>query len=365
MTMFALTLVVAATRASQSAPAYASEAEAARHGVVAALTKGDVRDAIDQFGRLATVTNATDPELLSQIAIASLISTLTEDDLTLRIETCRVLLADSPHQCKDDLGALAATPNLPLVTRLAAAALDTSRPADRSSFGNLAREAGSRDQLAVANASRQLPAKESLPILKGLLDSPDADDGVRSEAVAVLAENEEPGALDIVRGFVQKNPGYEARADVMVALARLGDQEALQAMPDLLDSLDGPDLLAAGEALARSGDTRGLDALRRLVIGPQEMTRLDAAVALERQGDPLGRSVLGDALSDENLWIRLRALELINKLPLAPDRRVWELMAEDDPWVRFRAATATLSSCRRAIRSAVERPRIASPKQLW
>ena len=82
-------------------------------------------------------------------------------------------------------------------------------------------------------------------------------------------------------------------------------------------------------------------------MSEDELVALRAARVLAAHNFAEASGVIDAALSSDNVWVRLHAMEASEDVPASPGRSLWEMMKDDDPWVRFRAAAATLVRCRR------------------
>jgi hypothetical protein len=309
------------------------------------LRQGAVDEAVRVFDALADQSHTVDTKALEELATAVLIQATTADDRSASVEACLALIAAGPHPCRNKLSTAADSGRSP-VERLRAIAREVragTSGAERR-IDAVVGSFGPQDWIAAVEASPDLPPEPAVRLLSRALVNGAPD--VRFSALVKLAGIDSPAALPVLRSWAKRSdtPGHVI---ALAAVAGTGDGPALAELETLLPGLEGQDRLAAGVALARQKDARGVGAIREVLNGPDELLQLEAAAALARLGDKAGIEWLGGEVGNTNVWMRLRALEMLRGLGVPPTPAIWRQMADPMPWVRVRAAQLVLEGCRR------------------
>ncbi len=288
--------------------------------------------------------DAEDLSLLRRVAEASLAGLAREPDPLLHTEACAVLARRGDAGCRGTLAKLSRSVDAPITLRLvAAAALSGSPPTGPNqapTLPELAAGAGPNEQRAIASVASRFPAAQAVPVLKQLLGS-DAQD-VQYSAAQQLGDLQTAESREILRAFVAANPAARATGAARLALARLGDPGALKTIGGAIAQLRGGDQLSAAEALLAAGDSRAVDALLSLAAGDHEQVRVAAAALLGDRRPDVTRKVIEVSMSSANPWVRADAIDAFrhSRYLTLPVR--WRALRDDSPWVRLRAADATL-----------------------
>jgi hypothetical protein len=310
------------------------------------VAEGRLRDAVAVFDAEADASRGFRPEALERLAVAVLEAATMDPDPSLVADACLTLLRRDRHPCEAILQSLSSSSSTPAPVRLRILARRMSAdPKARRALDEIAAAFQPRDWTAVVDRAADFPADVRRSLLTQALAAGEPD--VQYAALQQLAAMEDPATLALCRQWARR-PSAPGHLLTLAAVARSGDPEAIARVRTLLPDLDGEELLAAGLALARQNDPRGLDAVRGLLNGPDELLQLKTAAALAGLGDPSGLSRLERELTNTNPWIRLRSLEYLVPLVRTPTPEIWRLMADDLPWIRVRAAEASLLAATRA-----------------
>lgn len=313
---------------------------AGENRVDALIRSGAVTEAIRAFDTQIDRGEAIDGSRLKRLALAVLRDVASnQGDPEASVEACLALLAVGPDDCEPLIigGPVSGVTRLRLIAR--------ELPADpQQAQRRLAKFTSGfspEDWNVIVDTADAFPPAVAVQLLTQALAA--GDSGARYGAIDGLASIQHDAALPVLKSWAGRH-GAEGRVLALAAVARAGDAAALSSIVAMLPELHGPDLLAAGVALASRRDPRGLEAVRYVLNGPEELLRLEAALALARMGDGSGRDRLEAEAESENAWVRLRAIEKLRKLRLAPTPNVWRQMADSMPWIRVRAAQAVLEA---------------------
>lgn len=159
-------------------------------------------------------------------------------------------------------------------------------------------------------AARRLfrPATERL---SAIVQSPDAGEEVKTEALLSLGKIGDPAVLDIMRNALD---GWPERIEPITALGHLRDSSPVQRLLELLDDPDHPFKEEIVRVLGVIGDPMAGKKLMELLKDQDRMVRYEAAWALYRIG---GRDVaqsLCRLLADPDEWIVINILEILSLL---------------------------------------------------
>lgn len=301
--------------------------------VDALIRDGAVLEAVRQFDAIADQQRTYDPGQLNRLARAVLDEATRSDDPAAKAEACLTLLEVGPHDCEPTLTMTSRGPS-PVVRLRLAVLRDPERAAALV------------DQLPAGDLPRMIDAVDALPpaLAVRLLSRAVEQDEVelRYTALSRLATLDHPDALPVLRRWAARTdvPGHVI---ALAGLAAAGDEPATEAVLRELPSIGDADRLAVGVALATRKHPQGLPVIREMLSDPNELLQVDAAAALARLGDPVGRERLEADLRAQNVWVRLRALGHLRRLPTSPSPLLWRQMADSMPWVRVRAAQVLLA----------------------
>jgi HEAT repeat protein len=261
-----------------------------------------------------------------------------------------VCAESSSASCVTRLRELRDGNNVPLTIRaMAATALSKGSGTIDPTIERRVRDLIKTDPVTAATVAHHNGGSARVPLLAEVLASSDAP--AQTVAARLLGQADSPEAAAALRAFLKSNPPRSAEWAAHVALANLGDADAIQLVSSKFAFFQGQDLLEAGTALARAGDARGVKALRDLSGGDDDLLRLQAAGALYPFEPLRTLEVLNDGYRNPNPMTRARALEITANLHLAPPDAAISLLADRDEWVRAQAArTAALASNRNGAR---------------
>jgi hypothetical protein len=317
------------------------------NAIDALIQQGQIDAAVKAFDAQADQTKQYDIEQLARLAKAVLgqASRATASDPSSALSACVTLLAFGPHACGQALANSVNSPATPVGMKLVAASPDL-RTGDASAERRLLELTSKftpHEWAAAVNATAEMPQDAAILVLSHALNTGTPD--VQFEAITRLAAIETPRSVELLRPWSGRNdvPGHLV---ALAAVAGSGDRDALVRLDRELPGLHGSDLLAAGVALARRGDKRGVESITSVLTGPEELLQIEAAGALARFGVPEGSARLEAELGSTNIWLRLRSLEVLQRLPpMLPTPAVWRQMADPLPAVRVRAAQIVLDGC--------------------
>ena len=285
----------------------------------------------------------TGAEALAQIATYSARHLLSSTDPLVRSESERLLatagekgaLARLKRQMDD-------TAASPLERAGAAAALSAAGDAAAAArFGTIAASVPERDRFNLIRLVPSLPDAEALKLLAPMLKSTRSD--VRYGAVLAISDRRGPEVLKVLRGFLASAPEGAAKLAAMLALANGGDRQMLAEVGKIAEHFGDRERLEYARALLAAGDPQGNRHLGVVQNSDDEMLRLEAAALVAKTAPGTGRDLLVGALGHSNLWVRLRALELLRVVPPQPNAFAHLLIANEE-WIRLRSAELVLTS---------------------
>jgi len=124
-------------------------------------------------------------------------------------------------------------------------------------------------------------------------------------------------------------------------LGDLGDRRSLPVLCTALEDTDAELRARAAQALGAIGDPRAVERLLpRLLVDPVPFVRTAVARALGRVGADRAMQLLVEALADPEWWVRLRAIEALEKIGSPARDLLVATLSDPDPQVRRGAARA-------------------------
>lgn len=147
--------------------------------------------------------------------------------------------------------------------------------------------------------------------LAAIVQSPDASEEVKTEALLSLGKIGDPVSLDIMRNALD---GWPERIEPITALGYLRDSTPVERLLELLDDPEHPFKEEIVRVLGVIGDPMAGKKLMELLKDQDRMVRYEAAWALYRIG---GRDVaqsLCRLLADPDEWIVINVLEILSRL---------------------------------------------------
>jgi HEAT repeat protein len=220
-----------------------------------------------------------------------------------------------------------------------------------SRFAVLAQAIPTRDQFNLIRLTRRLPADVALKVLTPMLKSPASD--VRYGAVLALGELGGPDVAAVLRKFLEAPPEGAARLAAMLALAAQGDRAMLEEVAKIAAHFGPRENLAYARALIAVGDPLANRFIGLVQNGDDEMLRLEAAALLAKMAPATGRDLLVGALGHPNVWVRVRALELLRDTKPEPVVFAHMLTGAED-WIRLRSAELVFAEPMRPARGAAQ-----------
>lgn len=282
-------------------------------------------------------------EALAQIATYSARHLLSSTDPLIRSESERLLAAAGEKQAVARLKRQMDDPAAsPLERASAAAALSaTGDLGAATKFASIAATVPERDRFNLIRLVPSLPDAEALKLLTPMLTS--ARSEVRYGAVLAISDRRGPEVVKVLRGFLASAPEGAAKLAAMLALANQGDRQMLAEVGKIAEHFGDRERLEYARALLAAGDPQGNRHLGVVHNSDDEMLRLEAAALLAKTAPGTGRDLLVGALGHPNLWVRLRALELLRDVPPQPNAFAHLLIANEE-WIRLRSAELVLTS---------------------
>ena len=285
----------------------------------------------------------TGAEALAQIATHSARQLVKATDPLVRIESERLLATAGEKEAVARLRRQAEDPAAsPLERAAAAAALSASGDAGAAAqFASIAANVPERDRFNLIRLVPSLPDAAALKLLAPMLKSTRSD--VRYGAVLAISDRRGPEVLKVLRGFLASAPEGAAKLAAMLALANQGDRQMLAEVGKIAEYFGDRERLEYARALLAAGDPQGNRHLGVVQNSDDEMLRLEAAALVAKAAPGTGRDLLVGALGHSNVWVRLRALELLRLAPPQPNAFAHLLVANEE-WIRLRSAELVLSS---------------------
>jgi HEAT repeat protein len=204
------------------------------------------------------------------------------------------------------------------------------------------------DAEALAWLQNEAAGAPNSRVIEALIDTGDAetarasiekmlasdDQSIRDEAYVLLAEVEEPWALEMVLAGLKKEHG-EGRQQAIRALGKLGDASHAYEIQRFINTQGL--VYATIEALGELGDENSIAELEKSMNRPETLVKLYAAAALWKLGKSEEASaVLEPLIGDEEIAIRM---DLAQQLAGIDDDKAISMLlylAEDDPDGRVR-----------------------------
>ena len=287
----------------------------------------------------------TGAEALSRIATYSARHLLKSTDALIRLESQRLLAAQGDKEAVARLKRQVDDPSAPALERAgAAAALAASGDAGApTKFAALVPNVAERDRFNLIRLTPALPDTVALKLLAPLLKSTRPD--VRYGAVLAIGERRGPEGIRVLREFLAASPEGAGKLAAMLALAGQGDRQMLGEVGKLAEHFGDRERLEYARALLAAGDPQGNRHLGLVQNSEDELLRLEAAALVAKTSPGTGRDLLVGALGHPNLWVRLRALELLRLVPPQPNA-IAHLLIADEEWIRLRSAELVLAAPR-------------------
>jgi HEAT repeat protein len=202
-----------------------------------------------------------------------------------------------------------------------------------------ARAAIETDPVSSAAAYEHADAATAVPSLIGLLGSEQRD--AQYVAAYALGEFRTPEARQALQHYLKSDETTGGRRQAAtIALARLGDRDALAAVREMVPKLGGRDLLEAARALDAARDPRALAILRQVLTGDHDLLRYEAAVLIGSRDADAVRRTLTTGLTSRNPWTRIAALTAFRRLGWDVPLEGRLLLADAAPHVAAAAVAA-------------------------
>ena len=304
--------------------------------VQVALELDRPQDALVAWDRLR-VEGGDGEAALRQIGLYTARRLINSNDSLIALESERLLATHGDKAAEqrlqrrlDDTGATA-------FDRAAAAAALASigNKTAASRFATFAQAVPVRNQFNLIRLTSGLPSDVALKMLTPMLRSAASD--VRYGAVLALGERGGPDVAAVLRKFLAAPPEGAARLAAMLALAAQGDRAMLDEVGKIALYFGPRENLAYARALTAVGDPQANRYIGLVQQADDEMLRLEAAALLAKSSPATGRELLVGALGHPNVWIRIRALELLRNVK--PESAVFaHLLTGPEDWIRLRSA---------------------------
>lgn len=222
---------------------------------------------------------------------------------------------------------------------------------DQARLIALMQRAGFLETALKGLGSRSAADRQSACVVLGYYDQPPAIAALRG----ALKDRDLAVRLTATRALVQKDRIESLRAlltdldfppedpplilaEIFARLSRSLRHEAVRLLAEPIPD-EWKRMLAI--ALGRNQVEEAFDAILALSRAPSDRMRAAAWIALRELGDPRAGAAVGEGLADRSASVRRAACECAaqsGNLAVLP--RLMALLADDDWWVRFSAATA-------------------------
>ena len=301
--------------------------------------------ALSSYDQLSRAIRREETAALGSIASAVTRSLVRVQDPALVTAACESILAQTPgDECRKTLEKQTTDSASTPIARLGALAA-LARAGDKTALARYkaaAATAGAREQRAVIDTVKGLPAEVAVPALAPALAS--SDGGMQFAAAGALGDYNVPSSKAALQQFLAGSPNPVARGAARLSLARLGDQTMLEPFLASFAELQGGTLLTVGEILRSRKDSRAEDAFMRVAQGDDELLRVRAAAELQgTKREVLAQATLDAALGGGNPWLRAAALEEFRSGELLSIARARPFLIDQNPWVKLRAVEAVLA----------------------
>jgi serine/threonine protein kinase/HEAT repeat protein len=199
-----------------------------------------------------------------------------------------------------------------------------------SKLQELRRTADNSTQVYIDEALLRLGDKEAAKRLVGTLESKDMQ--VQLRAALALADMGDKAATPTLKKLVKANLANNLALNVQGALARLGDEEALNELTTQLQSSDSAMRVFAAEVLYRAGYNNGQEALNYIFNDKKSPLLLPAARALARPGNKEVETFFVEASFSKNQTINLFVAEGLGSGAEENSslQRLWEMLDETE-----------------------------------
>jgi hypothetical protein len=203
-------------------------------------------------------------------------------------------------------------------------------PSDRQGTSDGRRQGCDRDAMAIRlealSALRRMDADSTAPILRGVLaDRDDCSERLRTQAIMLLAESDDPTATDILIDVIRNDPSGDVRRAAVSWLGEVPSERGFTVLEQILRSPAEEELHeSAIDAIANTESPRAVPLLRMTIERPgaDDDVRRDAISALA-EVDPEGSGPYLRALYARLRTNRVResALTALARLPGDENRR--------------------------------------------
>jgi len=309
---------------------------------IAAASGASATRGLDAYELWIKQNHTDDAAMLEPVAIAVAQEMANGSRRELRGPAVRALVAARVAGARDTLDAARTDEETKI-----ALDLDGARAGDRTAADRLQTQAREADAPpSLAQAFNELGVSAGEPGL--LLLTRSTNPRTRQAAVEGLG-NIKTDAARAGAARLQNDPDPGVRTAATIALARMQDQAALDAVDRMLaTNIPDVQIIAARAFEGRPG--AWVPAMRSLLDNRDGFTRLDAAKAIAPVDPDAARQVLDAALSDPNPVVRLesarRLEEIAALLPAGDIATLRQRLRDPDPAVRLAVAGALLRLAR-------------------
>lgn len=322
-----------------------------------AAERGDLAGALRLYTEYVEERGDGDPDLLSDVALATLREAAESDDARLRSAGFSALRGIGVH-ARDVLEGLASRPGV-VGDRAASVLFEldnrSGRPPERL---RLALRSGEVERRVAALVTLQGP--RGLRRLVRL--SRDADATLRAAAVRELARRHgEPTATEALLARVREDADATVRAAAVMALGGHGD-DAVEALRAALADADPMVRMAVPSALMAASHDAAVEALTALLTPECSNLSIEAARVLASRHEEAAEAYIVDALHHARAPLRPQAAVAAQSLSDARLAELAPLMLDGDTEVSIRVAAILARKDRfraeavAALRPLAERP---------
>lgn len=299
-----------------------------------AVARGDLDGALRAYQQLVDARSEGDPDLLAEVAFATLRRYASSDDPAERNAGFSALRSLGARSL-DVLESLSRAPGV-VGDRAAAMRWDLDgREGDPPARLREAMQSGDRERRLAAMVPLRPPTATRR--LRRLLR--DADPAIRAAAALRLASARSSGVTARLMTLLREDPDGDVRAACVSALGGRGP-EALDALTAALQDRETFVRMAVPSALVSSSLEEARVRLAPILAGPRSALSIEAARALAMRGDDDARRYLVAALRSPRAEQRAQAAVASHTLVAAHADALADALDGGDPEVVLRVAAA-------------------------
>ena len=307
-----------------------------------ATPAANIRDRLAAWEQ-AAAQGRTDASGLVAIATSVVTEAQQSRNPEVAIEACGSTVQAPATSCTARLWTIARDTRTAFRLRAAAASVLVEQSVDGAAayLLKLASAASPEELASGASLLKVLPAKQSVPLLQGLLatGSPIA----HAAGCSTLGKIDTGESRTAIADYLASAPrGTRPYYVCTLAAARLGDPIAIRTTSGIANYLADADLVEAAEVLGNDPE-RQTNLLMLVTRQGSSVAQLVAANALVPFRPDVASRVMTQALENDRADLRAAALEVHRTLSVDADQHVRGFLLDEDPLVRLRAAETILA----------------------